>query len=228
MLVHEHRHKPGKHCGFDIVEQALSQALDDQQIALVERARQDRAGVGERPSVDVAPVLEDPHDPVEVARDRLATAAHPLAELVDLAADPLGLCSGLQSVSQIGVGFDGVVEDRQLAVVAGGAALVRQHLGALQAQGHLALVVVAVGGELGRKLNLADRSRWIVEVGLCELDRVAARRDPADPHSALAMCGGEHRDTPRVPALFDVDDVAGAQLHQRQVDQGVPTIRRCA
>ena len=100
-------------------------------------------------------------------------------------------------------------------------ASIRLHLGLHQPLGDLSLVVLAVRREVVGQLDLADGPRWLVEVEFAQLDRVASGGEPAEPHPALAVRGGQHRHPTGVAALLDVDDVARLQLHQGELDRVV-------
>src|SRR5438067_1029225 len=84
--------KPG--AGERVIEQVRAKALGHEEVALVVDPRQLLAGVGEGPSVDVAPRFEDPQHPVELAGEGLGTAAHPTLEAAQLLLQSLGAFSG--------------------------------------------------------------------------------------------------------------------------------------
>ena len=73
-MKHETRAASGG--DVEVVEQPGGHRLGHEQIGLVVGAGQHLAGLGERPSVEVAPRLEEAQDTIELAGQRAGAALH--------------------------------------------------------------------------------------------------------------------------------------------------------
>ena len=86
----------------EVVEQAVAQGVGHQQVALVVDPGQAAAGVGEGPAVDVAPHLEHPQHPVELAGQRLGAALDPPLQPAQVLLQPLGPLRRPQVAAHVG------------------------------------------------------------------------------------------------------------------------------
>ena len=76
---------------------------------------------GQRPAVEVAPRLEQAQDPIEAAGERLGAAPDLTPQVLELAADPLGLDGAAQVGVAVGaVGHRVGLRGEERAVVGGG------------------------------------------------------------------------------------------------------------
>ena len=240
MLVDEDRHQACQRCRLEIVEQTLAQTFDDQQVAFVKRLRQDLAGVGQAPAVDVAPVLQHPQHPVEVTSHRLAASAHASTELFDFTGNTLGLRGGLQAIVELRIVLDGM---RSIRGNLGGTtrlSRVRHEGGELQTVDDLFLEVVAVGGVVGRELDLAECPRRLGEVELRSASpdrdvpsaqslacRLCDARSPARRHGRRSGPSRRRSHHPAVASSMPASPSRRGQLHRRRPVAGSPSSPAC-
>ena len=106
-LVAEGGGRAGQRRRVELVEDAGAQRLGHQQVGLVVQPGQLAAGLGERPAVDVAPRLEHPQHPVELAGQRLRASADALLDALGVAVEAVGPVGGPQVAVQLGAGGHG-------------------------------------------------------------------------------------------------------------------------
>ena len=150
MFVDEHRDQAGQRSRLEIVEQPLPHTFDDQQIAFVEGPRQDLAGVGECPTVDVAPVLQHSEHAIEIASDRLAAIADPGTQLLDLARHSFCLSRCFQTLVELWVVLHRVLSACGIPDDTTRPLGMRRKCRQLQPVDDLSLEVVAIRGVGGR------------------------------------------------------------------------------
>ena len=79
--------------------------------------------------------------------------------------------------------------------------------GELQTVDDLFLEVVAIGGIVGRQLDLAECPRWFVEVDRGQHHQIATRRQPGHAHATFSVRARQHRYAAGVAGLLGVDHI---------------------